>query len=188
MALSHDVPLRTRVEWAAGAARARIPSPMLFSVVVECGPADDAGGPVQCGFQHERRTWFGRRVLDVCQVRVADSGQSAAVTSYGTYRAEQYRRMAAIKEFPFPFRPLDLSELAIEPAEARARLLELARPGAPVEPLCLGLALTSHGGRLAWQSTVDVPGVGMHSVGLDAATGQILFHKFDRYHPSPPGN
>ena len=177
------VSLRTRVQWAESAARAVMREPSLYSVAIERRPnGEDAREEVECGFQRARWSWLRGRLLDVCQVHVADRAETAAVTSYGTFARNQYRRMAAIKEFPFPPRPLDVSSLAIEPAAAHARMVELVRPE-PVEPACLGLALTWHEGTLAWQGVLDVPEMGVHTIVLAADTGQVLFHKLDRYHP-----
>jgi hypothetical protein len=182
---AQEVPLRDRIQWAERAARTVIRVPSLYSVVIEHAATHDGGDTAECGFQHERRSWLGRALLDVCQVRVGERPESAEVTSHGTFRANQYRQMAAVKEFPFPPRPLDLSELAVEPADARARMrrhVQLDGSASEVEPQCLGLILTICDGRLAWQGTVDVPEVGIHTVILAATTGHVLFHKFDQYH------
>ncbi|MDH4067031.1 MAG: hypothetical protein OEW19_21735 [Acidobacteriota bacterium] len=176
---------RDRVGWAGRAARTVMRTPSLYSVTVEYDAAAPERGTMVCGFQQERRTWLGRALLDVCQVRVLDDPDSAAVSSYGTFGRQQYRQLAAIKESPFPPRPLDLSGLAIEPDEARSRMRDHARhesPDATVEPRCPGLVLTIHQGIVAWQGTVDFDGVGIHTVILDGASGAVLFHKFDRHH------
>ena len=70
--------------------------------------------------------------------------------------------------------------------DARARMRRQVRldgSASEIEPQCLGLILTICDGRLAWQGTVDVPEVGIHTVILAATTGHVLFHKFDQYHP-----
>lgn len=178
--------IRDRVRWAERAARSSVRVPSLYSVSIEFDPATGAQTATVCGFQHERRGWLGQALLDVCQVQVIDRPDSAVVSSSGTFKRRQYREMAAIKEFPFPPRPLDLSALRIEPGAALARMrahVQADGHDAEAASRCLGLILTLHEGALAWQGVVDLAGIGVHTVALDAGSGAVLFHQFDRYHP-----
>lgn len=161
-------------------------APALYSVSVEFDSRTGRPAATVCAFQHERRGWLGQALLDVCQVQVFDRPESAVVSSSGTFGRRQYREMSAIKDYPFPPRPLDLSELAVEPGDAVARIRDHARShahGVVAEPRCLGLILTLHDGALAWQGAVDFPGIGIHTVVVDARSGTVLFDKFDRYCP-----
>lgn len=176
-------PLRARAEWADRAARTVMRRPSLYSVVVAF---DDPVAPVyvaHCGFQQERRRWWGRSLLDVCQVEVGVRPESAVVRSHGTYGRHQYRALAAIKEHPFPRRALDLSDLAVEPGEARDRMTQLVMGTGRATPRCSGLALTLEQGRLAWRGAVDVPSEGIHTLAVDAMDGRVILSKFDGYAP-----
>jgi hypothetical protein len=160
--------------------------PSLYAVVIEFGREQGGGAAAVCGFQHERRNWLGRRLLDACQVKVLDRPGSASVVSYGTFSRDDLQ-MAAVKEAPFPFDRLDLAGLTVEPRDARGRIVEHAlaeTAGTVVEPQCDHVLLTVRDGQLAWQGTVDFAGIGLHAVILDAASGVVVFHKFDRYHPA----
>lgn len=176
-------PLRVRVESAIRAARAVMRRPSLYSVVVAFEDAIEPVYAVDCGFQHERRRWWGRALLDVCQVHVAARRENAAVRSHRTYGRRQYRALAAVKEHPLPPRTLDLSELVVEPGQARDRMTQLTTGPGRVTPRCSGLALTLDDGRLAWQGVVDVPGEGAHTLALDAMDGRMILSKFDAYVP-----
>jgi hypothetical protein len=175
------LPLREQVRQAAHAAESEMDEPSLFSVVVEF---DDDGQVVEaaCGFRRDRRTWFGRPRLDVCQIRLTGSESTARVASSGTFHGAHYRRMAAIKESPMLEQELDLVALTLEPADARALIRRLASfevgaaPGTPRH-----MALTTRGGRLVWQATLEVPAAGVHTVIVDAADGHIVFQKFDPF-------
>lgn len=175
------LPLGEQVRRAERAAQAAIDQPVLFSVVVEM---DGRGQIVEavCGFRRDRRTWLGRPRLEVCQVRVAGADGTARVMSSGTFDGAHYRAMAAIKESPLSSGPLDLLPLTFEPAAARAIVRRLAdlddenQPGLPQH-----LALTSRDGRPVWQATLEVPGVGVHTVMVDAAGGHTVYQKCDRF-------
>lgn len=175
--------LRTRIEWARRAAAAIMRRPSLFTVLVDPRPADARMEMMTCGFQQARRDWFGRRLLDVCMVRVGDTAVSASVTSHGTYRRHQFLLLAAVRDFEFPPRPLALvlEEVMIEAAEAVRRMERHLWPnGTPApESTPPGLVLRFYDGRLAWQSVVDVPHVGVHTLIIAAKDGRVLFHKFD---------
>jgi len=164
---------------AVAARTIRRPSP--FAVVVEF---DAASGVVAlvCGFQSERRTWLGRRVLDVCQVRVTSHDGRATVASSGTYSAAHYRMMAAIKDSPMSEVALDLQAVRLEPADAWARIRRLARlePGVSAEEP-RHLALTMQDGLPVWQATCEVPKEGLHTIWLDAVTGRVVRQAFDPY-------
>jgi hypothetical protein len=157
--------------------------PSLYSVVVAFEDAIEPVYAVDCGFQQERRRWWGRALLDVCQVQVAAGLENAAVRSHGTYGRDQYRALAAIKEYPFPPRALDLSDLVVEPGEARDRITQLVMGTGRATPRCFGLALTLEQGRLAWRGVVDVPSEGVHTLALGAVDGRMILSKFDAYAP-----
>jgi hypothetical protein len=113
-------PLRARVEWAARAARSVMQRPSLYSVVVAYDDPTEGTYTAHCGFQQPRRRWW-RPLLDVCQVRVGERPETAVVTSHGTHHRQQYRALAAIKEYPFPPKALDLSGSLVEPSQALGR-------------------------------------------------------------------
>ncbi len=171
--------LQTRVVWAERTAASVMREPSLYSVHVDLQHGDGRVEVVDCGFQHSRLSWLGY-VLDVCMVRVGDAPATAVVTSHGTYRRRQLLQLAAIKEWVFPPRPLDLRELTVEPQDAAGRMVRHVWPAGGATGRPLGLVLLIHDGTLAWQGVIDVPQVGIHTV-IVAAAGGVLFHKFDRY-------
>jgi hypothetical protein len=63
-----------------------------------------------------------------------------------------------------------------------------AASGDTQEPRPLGLALRIREGALAWQGTVEVSGVGLHTLIVAAGCGDLLFRKFDQYYSGPAGS
>jgi hypothetical protein len=172
------------LQQAASAAARVINKPALFTVLVSLAHRDGPAQPTgfTFGFQHDERSWLGKRSLTTCFVEVLLDSRSVRVVSFGTYGPDQISQLAAVPGFDFPPPVLEPSAVSLAaPPRVVLEQLQTRQPDSRrLQAAHVSLVLLIYDEHLAWRAIHDVSGVGVLTLILDAIGGQVLFEKFDQ--------